>query len=278
MSALGHVLATAPPEPPRTLEAWWRGHRALPWSTSWEVALAGGWAAGGMGYAFASGYQAAAAALFADRDEIWALCATEAGGNHPRAIETRLQAGRLFGEKTFVTLGEAATRLAVVCHEGEAEGRKRLRVALVAAERADIQPLPPLPLVPEIGHARCRFDGVEPDEVLEGDGYLRVLKPFRTIEDLHVHLAFCGLLLRHVEGRDDRARIAAQVVALAALTERDPLDPETHVALGGLLGSGLEHLGPAIPHWERDGALLKVASKARARRLERAWEVLQTSS
>ena len=276
MKALRHVLSQDPPASPSSLETWWASHLALTWAHSWELALVGGWSSEVLGYAFASGYQAAAAALFAGRDHIWALCATETGGNHPRAIETRLENGRLNGEKSFVTLGEVATRLAVVCHEGEREGRKQLRVALVDAAQVEMEALPRLPIVPEIGHARCRFDDTSVDAVLDGDGYLSVLKPFRTIEDIHVHLAFCGLLLRHLEAPDDKARVAAQVSALADLSARDPLDPGVHIALGGVIASGIDELGEAIPCWSRDRALLKVASKARAKRLDSAWDQMSS--
>ncbi|HJN73720.1 MAG TPA: acyl-CoA dehydrogenase [Myxococcota bacterium] len=272
MRALEHVLSQDPPDSPSSVEQWWEGYRALPWSDSWELALVGGWSSACMGYAFASGYQGAARALFADPTELWALCATETAGNHPRAIETRLDAGRLYGEKSFVTLGMAATRLAVVCHEGTVAGRKRIRVALVEAGAVEMQAIPPLSVIPEIGHARCVLDGVEAAEVLDGDGYLRVLKPFRTIEDLHVQIAFCGLVLRHLEERSDRAEVVARVTALAALTREDPLDPSVHIALGGLLEWDIERLGTAIPNWERDRALLGVAAGAQARRLERAWD------
>lgn len=267
MKALAHILRSDAPAPPESLEAWWAREQASPWTSSADRALVGGWEGGRMGWAFASGYQAAAAALFADRSQVWAMCATEDGGNHPRAIRTSLRGSRLYGAKAFVTLAEFATRLAVIFRDGEVDGRPSLRLAIVRAEDAEMQALPRLPMVPEIGHARCVLDGVEPLEVLDGDAYLGVLKPFRTIEDIHVLLAFCGLVLRYGAGRN---RAASAAVALSALAERDPLDPAVHVALGGVF-EDLDGLGPGIPEWARDGALLKIAGKARARRLERAW-------
>jgi acyl-CoA dehydrogenase len=84
-----------------------------------------------------------------------------------------------------------------------------------------------------------------------------------------------------------RAWIERTLAALYALCAIAPLDasaPATHVALAGALESGAalvreadacwEAAGddPARARWRRDRALLSVASSARAKRIERAWE------
>ena len=69
-----------------------------------------------------------------------ALCATEAGGAHPRAIASSLTpdpAGgqRLSGQKRFATFAHDADILLVVASMGaDAAGRNRLRVARVDPE------------------------------------------------------------------------------------------------------------------------------------------------
>ena len=86
------LLRDAPhPGPVTSLDAWWDRHRALSALVPIDRALVAGFVMDRLGYAFASGYQAAGAALFGDQGEPGALCATEAGGVHPRAIETRLE-------------------------------------------------------------------------------------------------------------------------------------------------------------------------------------------
>ena len=116
--ALRHVLSAPPnPAPISGPEAWWAQHQrfAKGFHKSAEVALVGGFLADRLGWAFASGYQAAGVAAFGPHlpgeDRPTALCATEAGGAHPRAIQTMLKDGRVSGTKGFVTLGPFAERL-----------------------------------------------------------------------------------------------------------------------------------------------------------------------
>ena len=60
------------------------------------LALRGGFASDRVGWAFAAGYQSALRQLIqvnggsVDDHELLAMCATEAGGNRPRDIETRI--------------------------------------------------------------------------------------------------------------------------------------------------------------------------------------------
>ena len=73
---------------------------------------------------------------------------------------------------------------------------------------------------------------------------------------------------------------------MRALAAEDATAPATHIALAGALQTGdalraeadaLWQSGPsdeASARWLRDRELLKVASTARAKRTERAWERL----
>ncbi|RYZ34947.1 MAG: acyl-CoA dehydrogenase family protein [Myxococcaceae bacterium] len=300
---LRFLLTEAPDSPALdSVEVWWRRHLALPprFQAPADLALASGFRADRLGFAFASGYHAALRSLFPQlaSDRRVALCATESGGGHPNAIETTLTpagAGwKLDGTKTYVTLGTHAELLLVVATEGrDAQGRNRLRMVVVDAKRPGVrvEPLPPLDFVPEVPHAALRLEGVAvaPEDVLPGDGYTRYLRPFRTVEDCHVNLAVLGWLVKvgrrcgwPVALREELVSIA---VMMRALANEDPSDPGVHVALGGALaqlGRALERCETAWEgvdvetreKWRRDRRLLDLAAKVRVKRLESARQKL----
>jgi hypothetical protein len=262
-----------------------------------DRAIVGGASADRLGYAFAAGYAAALDALLGKRVSLTALAATEQGGAHPRAIATRLDRTkdglRLRGEKNFVTLASLVDSVLVVAREDGPRdaAHPSLRVVHVPVSRTGVRiaPLDALPFVPEVPHAIAFFDDVriEPDEVLEGDGYTRYLKPFRTVEDLHVHAALLGYLssvgARSSWPEDLRERTLAALVTTRALAAEDPSAATTHLALAGLLQDARSIVAASEPHWTsvaadersrwtRDRPLLSIAEKARAARRERAWE------
>lgn len=305
MDRLLKWLMTQPPEAEgiASLEDWWARHRGLAsaFHASIALAVAGGFVADRLGYAFASGYQAAGAHIFGAEPRPLALCATENGSAHPRDIQTTLRRDgdgwRLVGAKSFVTLGSFAERLVIVASVGVADdGRNRLRlVGVDARDGLVVTPLPEGPFVPEIPHASVTFDGVRvaDDEIFEGDGYTRYLKPFRTVEDVHVHGALCGWLLslsrRHWPHEVTEALLAS-IAAIHALADVDPASSAGHIALGGAMGrvrsilDEIDTLWASVDvatreRWERDRALLKVAGRARDQRLKSAWrDVAQTST
>ncbi|MDC0714602.1 acyl-CoA dehydrogenase family protein [Stigmatella sp. ncwal1] len=310
MDDLLRFLLTAPlPQSPlRSVEEWWPQHRdiASRFPAVVDVALAGGFLSDRLAFAFASGYQAALRALWPElpADRRAALCATEAGGGHPSAIQTHLSRGteagpwRVTGEKTFVTLGTAAEVLLVVASEGrDAQGRNRLRVVKVDAHREGVRlsGMAPLPFVPELPHGQVRLEAValSAGEVLPGDGYAHYLKPFRTVEDCHVQAALLGWLIQVARRSNWPGRVRDEVLAVAvairALALADPSSEAVHVALGGVLDlihRLLEGLAPWWPtveadtreRWERDKGLLELAGKARAKRREVAQQWLAGSS
>lgn len=258
-------------------------------SHSVDRAALGGFAADRLGFAFAAGYGAALQRLVPElADRRTCLAATEAGGGHPRAIETKLASRTLTGTKTFATLSPIADELLVVASLGAHEGRNVLRVVRVPRIRAGvvIEPLPPWPVAPEIPHAVVKLEGVvvEDDEVLPGDGYDRYLKPFRTIEDVHVMSATVGYLIGvGRRARWDRAVLEALIATFASfrsIADAEPSHFGTHVALAGAhhaLEGIVEGLDwsvvdpPERERWTRDAPILKVAGKARAARREAAW-------
>lgn len=266
-------------------------------------AILGGAAADSLGSAFLGGYQAALRALVPGLGEApAALCATEAGGGHPRAIEARLEADgagwRLSGRKTFVTGGDEAQLLLVIALSGlEPDGRKRLHLVRVPADAAGVrrEPLAALPFAPDVTHAAVSFErvAVTAEAVLPGDGYTRYLKPFRALEDLHVVGALLGYMLaRGVAAGWERGLLEEASALLATVSElagRDPSAPGTHLALAGLLSLARAWIERTRPGWgrlglvtgaalERDLALLGVADGARARRAAVAWSALATRS
>ena len=280
---------------------WWRRHRdvACVYERTIDQAIAGGFHADRTGWAFASGYQAALRALFPGlpQDRICALCVTEEEGNAPRAIRTTLRrAGggwRLDGAKRWTTLGPEGALFLVAARDADVAGeRPALRIARTPsdAQGVRVETMPPTKFVPEVPHARLHFEDVRlPDEaLLPGDGYSAYVKPFRTVEDLHVHGAVLAYLLREALLRSWPKpwveRAVAHLHAMRALASEDRDAPATHIALAGALATGdtlrIEAdahwaSGPAdeaSARWQRDRELLKVASAARAKRTVRAWE------
>jgi alkylation response protein AidB-like acyl-CoA dehydrogenase len=257
-----------------------------------DRALVGGARADRVGYAFACGYAEALRALVPSLTGVAALCVTERGGNHPRAIDTRLVDGELTGRKTWATGADAAARLLVVASVGERDGRNALRVVNVAANASGVtvRAGTPTTFVPEIAHAEIELDRVRVanDDVLPGDGYDDYVKPFRTVEDAHVYAALAGYWIgvaRRRGWRESVERATALALALRAVALADPKSPATHVALAGALElathviASLEAAWAAAPddewqRWLRDRPIMNVAGRARAARRDRAWQTL----
>ncbi|MFD6155493.1 acyl-CoA dehydrogenase family protein [Nocardia sp. NPDC060256] len=292
-----------PATPLDDIAAAWTRHRvaANRFDKPVDVALAAGFGADRLGYAFLSGYQEALRALIPDLspDELVALCATEAGGGHPSAIETTLTeelgSARLNGTKTFATLGMLAHRLVVLASVGtDADGRNRLRATMVDVREAGVRVtnLPATPFAPEIPHAMVTLTDVAA-VVLPGDGYLDYLKPFRTIEDVHVLAAALGWLIRVARASGWSQSVLQQLLtAVAAVRGLDidaPSSPGVHVALGGAfeyfgrLLAELDSLWASVDsvtrqRWERDRPLLAIAGRVREQRLATAWRSVRSDA
>lgn len=263
-----------------------------------ERAILGGYAARDVGEAFRAGYLAAIARLGGSARP-GCLAASEEGGAHPKNIRTRLTPSGegyvLDGAKTWVTLATEVEELLVVATVGEHEGKNLLRVARVPTGREGVTltPRPPTPFAPEIVHATATFAGVRVagDELLPGDGYAEYVKPFRTIEDIHVGAAVLAFLVatarRHALSSAVLVDLLPLLLAARTLASCDPKAPETHVALAGVFAGLSRLLGAdtttaaieAMPEDERgrlrrDLPLLLVAERARALRLTAALEAI----
>ena len=297
-----------------SMAAWWERHQAIVAGGSVaaiDQAILGGFAADRAGYAFASGYQAALRRLDPSLPtaRLASLCVTERGGGHPRAIESELtpitegaaegEAYLLRGSKRWATISDVAGVLLVAARLGppDERGRPRIRVARVNTNLpgVTITPMTPTTFTPEILHGELRFDDarIEAAALLPGDGYERYIKPFRTIEDLHVHGALFGYLLGEARrGGFPHAlveRLAALLITLRALAAADPSDAGVHVAVAGALRNGVQLVtdleaiwaptaSPIYARWQRDSPLLAFGESARTKRLERAWARLAEDS
>lgn len=263
----------------------------IPAADPFEAAVVGGLTADRLGYAFAAGYASALRRLVPALDcrTFACLCVTEAGGGHPRAIQTTLDDTTLTGHKQWTTLASEGDVLLVAARTGHEQDRPTLRVALVRADAPGITlcPMPPTPFVPEIPHFSVTFDATPIDALLPGDGWDRYVKPFRTVEDIHVSGAALGYLVRVARTGDWPqaviARLVATIVALQGLADAPPDDPSVHIALGGVFDAMADAVRACEPYWasadpevaarwRRDAPLLQVANRARAARLARAWE------
>lgn len=296
---LHHLLETPPAAAPCPSVAAFRVRSAAllaGFPHTVDRAAVAGFHADRLGYAFAGGYQAALERLLPDLGPLRAsFCATETGGAHPSAVATQLAfrpgGATLTGHKAFATLATEAEVLLVVASEGRrADGRNRLRLVHVPADAPGltIRPLDPLPFAPEIPHAAVDLAAVPvaAAAIREGDGYTRYLKPFRTIEDVHVMAAVAGHLVAtaraHGWPEDFVESLLAVLLALRALGDEDPLDPAVHIALAGALADLQRAVALADPWWDsapaplrdrwrRDRPLLDVAGTARRKRRDAAW-------
>lgn len=266
-------------------------------------AVARGAAAPNLAEAFYEGYQAAIARLVSAEATTAraSFCVTERGGGHPKAVQCALRIDGdsivLDGEKSFVTGADRAALLFVVARaRTRDDGRPDLRVVRVPtrADGVELESLPKTPFTPTLDHARVRLTDVRlpSSSLLEGDGYARYVKPFRTTEDVHVLGAILAYLASFVdecpESRELVERLLGAAVALEGIANRAPDSPATHLALAGVLASIRELvsvLGESIgrhpdperaAELRRDLALLSVAETARRARREAAWAAFES--
>ncbi|MBN1531763.1 MAG: acyl-CoA dehydrogenase family protein [Spirochaetes bacterium] len=281
-----------------TLQEWKKLFDAAPsWDDTADSAVAGGFLADRLAYAFASGYQAALRRMMPSLPEgsFASFCITEEGGGHPAAIIARMErrgGGYVInGSKRFITMADAADTLLVAASTGiNSDGRNMIRVAKVGRGNpgVSVEQMPKLKFIPEVGHCviHLREAAVSEDEVLDGDGFSRYIRPFRTVEDIHIFAAVTGHLFRIacLHGWDSALmeRMLSLLTAIRGLAGDSPEAPHVHIALAGLQGHFDRLVDVIEPLWEkvdeetrtrwiRDRALLKVAGNARKMRIQKAW-------
>ena len=257
-----------------------------------ELAVLGGQAMPTPGLAFLTGYQAALRVLWPSAPaSLGALCASEKRSVRPADMHMRLEmeALRLSGNKDFVTGGMDADWLLVAARSEGVSEAPRLSLAVVYPGEPGVrlEPLPALPLMPEVGHARLHLDQAL-CERLAGDGWDAYVKPFRTLEDLYVLSALCAWLygIGRANGWSQglMLRLLALLAGCAEGTRQSAEASASHLLLGGLFAqfSGLrDEINKALADtegqwaelWMRDQGILDIASAARAKRLEKAWRL-----
>ncbi|WP_417660437.1 acyl-CoA dehydrogenase [Pseudomonas sp.] len=255
--------------------------------SAFELAVLGASLAPTPGMAFLAGYQGALRALWPSAPwTLGALCVTERKSVRPADMQTRLSQLRLSGTKDFVTAGDAAQWLLVAARE-EAEGEPpQVAVTVVESGGAGVlvEQLPALKFIPDVSHARLTLEDAM-CERLPGDGWADYVKPFRSIEDLHVLAAMSAWL--YGVGQNSawpnalQLRLLGLLSGCAEVSKMSANASTTHVFLGGLFAQ-FAALGPELdsafasgePHWkalwQRDKALMSIANSARTTRLQRA--------
>ena len=251
------------------------------------LAVLGGRLAATPGRAFFAGYQGALRALWPAAPRTpGALCVTENRSTRPADMHTRMRELHLSGRKDFVTAADVADWLLVAARTEE-QGTPRLAVAVVrnGATGVRCELLPALPLMPDIGHARLHLDNA-PCELLPGDGWDCYVKPFRSLEDLHVLAAMLGWLygVGHDSGWPQalQLRLLGLLAGCAEVSRQGAGEATTHLLLAGLFAQFAalrEEIDAAMSGdwaalWQRDRDLLQIARTARDKRLEKALAAL----
>ncbi len=259
--------------------------------TPFELAVLGGKLAPTPGLAFLAGYQGALRLLWPSAPlSLGALCVTENRSVRPADMQTRLASLSLSGRKDFVTAGDAADWLLVAAREENNGESPRLALVVVrnGAPGVQVEQLKPLPLMPDVPHARLHLEGAH-CERLAGDGWDAYVKPFRSIEDLHVLAAMIAWL--YGIGRDSawpqalQLRLLGLLSGAAEVSRQCATTPMMHLLLAALfvefkaLKPELDAAfasGPAAwaDLWKRDQGVLEIASGPRAKRLEKAQAAL----
>ena len=271
-----------------------------------EQAALGGRFSTNMSFAFSAGYQSAIQCLFKpDTRTLASLCITEKEGNHPRNIKSilaeRKQSWQLNGSKSFITGANDAAQLYIAVTEPPVfeahtkehaiETRPNIKMLSVPANLSGIkvEPMPPLPFVPDISHGTATFEhvNIQAAQILAGDGYTQYVKPFRTHEDIHVLAAILGFRIGEALNSNwSQKSIEAHLMLLSSLLSLNTdnfNNPTTHLVFSGcrtqfnaLVQQTDEEFKQNNPEgfrdWKIDKALLDIASKAHKVRTQRAWE------
>jgi len=253
-----------------------------------ELAALGGRAMATPGLAFLVGYQAALRVLWPSAPpSLGALCATERRSVRPADMHTRLDGLRLSGSKDFVTAGLEAEWLLVAARSETAGAAPQLNLAVVypGEPGVTLEPLPTLPLMPEVGHGRLLLEQAT-CELLAGDGWDAYVKPFRSLEDLYVLTALTAWLYgvgqESAWPQDLRLQLLGLLAGCAEGSRQCADSVSCHLLLGGLfaqfqalrgaidaaLAAGPVHWAQI---WQRDQGVMTLAAAAREKRLNKAW-------
>ena len=267
--------------------------------TPFARALLHGAAATSVGKAFQAGYQAALRALVpGETAPLVALCVTEEQGQHPKHIQTSLtlQEGgvRVRGAKKWAMAGEGVLLIVANASAGfpsgkvnAAEARPSLKLLRVPTSTSGLTriEMPPTRFIPDVPHTRLELDLTLPETaILPGDGYADYVKPFRTLEDIHVHASVIAFVLRLAASTPFARALTepACSILLALEAHAESPTPALDVALTGTLALAHRFFGEADTMlfqrddeasrgWQRDKAILLLGAAAREARANKAW-------
>jgi acyl-CoA dehydrogenase len=187
---------------PTNIKDWIEHHQKIPENSenSFEKAVFSGFSSSQLSFAFLSGYEAAC--YFISKKRLSCVCVTEnTKGSPSKSINTRITKidenfSTLKGEKSFVTFGEHCKYLLIFAKDDEGV----VRCVLLNSNQQGIEfesPVKKLNFLNEIPHSKIKLDlKISNEWILKGDGYIHYLKPFRTIEDIHVFGSFLGYFIR----------------------------------------------------------------------------------
>lgn len=228
--------------------------------------------------------------------DILCFCASESGGNHPRAIETTIEKGpgggsTMRGVKRWATLAPAADGLLVIASVHRDEERNHLRAVMLPAdapglyvEDMTIPGAKGSTLHLPNGLVQIEDVAIHDDMMLPGDGYADYLKPFRTLEDLFGSAsraaAMLGLARRHAAPESVVERIVGILGSLQAVATA-PHRPASQLVIGAAEAALDEQLAvlvtslpEALASWWNASAEVQVAASAKARRRSTALQRL----
>lgn len=248
-----------------------------------------------------AGHQAAIRRLFpaTDADAICAFCISEDRGPHPKYITTSLVKGssglRLNGVKRWGSVAPDADQLYVAASVGHTDDRNDLRMVALPADRQgiDLDLEPYIEYGPEMRIADITLDDVEvqPNEVIDGDAYLRYIKPFRLIEDVYntagTQIGMFRLGIDHGWPDERLETLIGLICQAAAVSSTDMASPTAILLLTSYLrASGhfwtqtwdqwSDVPESVVAQWRPDRGLLDVAARARETRRATAWSTLRS--
>ena len=270
-----HALATASEVNPRT---------------PFAHALLHGASATSVGKAFQAGYQAALQALVPGARALVALCVTEEQGQHPKHIQTSLthqdEHVHVRGTKKWAMDGEGVL-LVVAKDDADSKERPSLKLLRIPTSTRGLQriAMPPTRFIPDVPHTRLELDLTLPQSaILPGDGYADYVKPFRTLEDIHVHASMIAYVLRLAASTPFARALTepACSILLALEAHANEPGPALDLALTGTLALAHRFFGEADTMlfqtdsdasrgWQRDKAILLLGAAAREARANKAW-------
>ena len=259
-----------------------------------DKAILGGFTCQQFSFTFLAGYQAALEKMFPTiaPNELKALCISEEKGGHPKAMQTTLTDNKINGLKTYITAGSDVVHLLVLCKTNEiVNGRSILKMVHIPsnAPNTTISNFE-LPFMKDIKHGKLALNNtsITDNQILNGDGYTQYTKPFRTLEDVCIGLAYQAMLLRQAIDYDwdevVRDQLLLSIFTLKNLLQLPPSDKETHLLLTAneegfkkllpLIESNIEKHCPSAfkKDWVTNKRIITLGDKIKTIRLSKARE------